>query len=225
MSTETEPGKLDPTLPPQRCDARYRHAEAYPRTFARCKLRWDPMFEELPGLLNGTRPPRTIIDVGCGYGVPGAWLLDRYPGAKILGLEPQGQRVRVAAMALGEQGRVAQGRAPELPWDLAEADLALMLDMAHYLNDTDLALTLERMATQLVQGAPLIIRATIPPRRRRPWSWWLEVLRIRLAGGRGNFRTPECLAQYLTRAGFDLEQVLPSGDPGGELVWLAARAK
>ena len=47
------------------------------------------------------RPGDRFIDIGCGYGVPGSWLLHRYPETTIYGIEPEADRVRVAAMALG----------------------------------------------------------------------------------------------------------------------------
>jgi len=212
---------------PARILGRYRHMEAYPRIFARLKLRQDPMFGELPEILktalNGRPDPVTILDVGCGFGVPGAWMLARYPGARILALEPQARRVRIAARVLAPKGDVVQGGAPLIPWEEASADLALMLDMIHYLDDSDLETTLQKLKQRLNPTAPLIIRATIPPRRPRPWLWWLEVLRIRLAGRQTHFRTPATLEGLLAEAGFQLEQSRPSGSPEGELVWLVAR--
>ena len=42
-----------------------------------------------------------ILDVGCGHGLPACWLADRYPTAMLHGIDPNTERVRVAAMALG----------------------------------------------------------------------------------------------------------------------------
>ena len=42
--------------------------EAYPKIFARFKIRLDPMFSELPRIFEFSRQLRTILDIGCGTG-------------------------------------------------------------------------------------------------------------------------------------------------------------
>jgi hypothetical protein len=80
---------------------RYKNLEAYPRLFARFKMRFDPMFTELPPFLDSLKDIQTIIDIGCGYGVPAAWMLERFPGAKVIGIDPDADRVRIAARVAG----------------------------------------------------------------------------------------------------------------------------
>ncbi|MGD9248616.1 MAG: MMPL family transporter, partial [Desulfobacteraceae bacterium] len=159
--------------------ARYRNLEPYPRYFARFKLKTDPLFEELRTLLP---PPdetiRTVVDIGTGYGVPTCWLLQHYPEAAVWGIEPDPGRVRVANLALGENGSVEQGLAPRVPKVPHAADAALMLDMCHFLDDDDFQLTLSRLNQKLRQGGFLIIRAVLPPRRPLSWSWRLDRLRM-----------------------------------------------
>ncbi len=91
---------------------RYRHLAGYPRVFARFKMMIDPMFSELHQYVQN---PRRIIDIGCGYGIPAVWLLEIYPTARVYGLEPDEERVLVAAYAVGNRGSVSVGRAPDLP--------------------------------------------------------------------------------------------------------------
>ena len=66
----------------QRVRLRYRHIAAFPRMFARFKMRLDPMFPRLAEFL---REPRRIIDIGCGYGVPSIWILELFPSATVCG--------------------------------------------------------------------------------------------------------------------------------------------
>ena len=63
----------------KRAVLRYRHLPGYPRVFARMKMMIDPMFRELDQYVQN---PRKIIDIGCGYGIPAAWLLEIYPAGK-----------------------------------------------------------------------------------------------------------------------------------------------
>ena len=85
---------------------RYRLLEAYPRVFARCKLGCDPMFSDLPGLLaeGNVKKIQKIYDIGCGYGVPACWFLECFPESRVYGIDPNPERVRVAALATGDRG-------------------------------------------------------------------------------------------------------------------------
>jgi uncharacterized protein len=203
--------------------ARYRYMEAYPRLFARFKTRLDPMFGELEGLLRSADGVKGVLDVGTGYGVPACWLLERFPGARVCGLEPEAERVRVAAMALGERGTVTQGRAPEIPEVERPADLGTMIDMLHFLTDDEVALTLQRVRERLSAGALLLVRVSlVPTRRRLPWSWWAQNLMLRAAGVPVCYRPLPRVADLAAAAGFRVERTLPSG-ADGELAWLVAR--
>ncbi|MGW8188572.1 MAG: methyltransferase domain-containing protein, partial [Desulfobacterales bacterium] len=161
---------------------RYHNMEAYPRLFARFKLRFDPMFLELQPILKASDKIETIIDIGCGYGVPSCWLLERFPEAHIYGIEPSKKRAGIAALAVGVRGTVTQGYAPDVPEVPRAADLTTLLDMVHFLDGDALLLTLARLRERMHADGRLIVRAAIPPRRRLPWVWWLENAKLRLAG-------------------------------------------
>ncbi len=124
---------------------RYRNLEPYPRVFARFKTRWDPMFTELPSILKSIRKVHTIMDIGCGFGVPACWLLERFPDARIYGMDPDPERVRIASLAVGKRGTISPRRAPDIPSAPGPVDGAMMLDIIHYLRDEELILTLKRV--------------------------------------------------------------------------------
>ena len=201
---------------------RYRNMEAYPRMFARFKLRFDPMFTELDRLLPTRREISTIIDIGCGYGVPGSWLLSRYPAAGIFGIEPDQNRVRVAAMALGTQGHIVRGAAPQIPAPPGEADLAVMLDMNHFLNDQALGLTFRNIREKLAPTGCLIVRSVIPPVRPRPWTWWFENLKMRFSNTQTFYRSEKQISELLLTSGYEIKKLSPSGKHG-ELHWFVAQ--
>ncbi len=200
---------------------RYRNLEAYHRLFARFKMRLDPMFRELAALLPAGRPVRTLLDIGCGYGVPACWLLWHYPDANLTGFDPDPERVRVASMALGARGVVIVARAPDLPPLAEPPDLAVMLDIVHFLNDEELQLTFQKVYDELDRGACFIVRATVPPPGRPSWTWTIENLKIRSAGLRGHFRPADRITGCLGRAGFGNIRTTPSGNRG-ELAWFVA---
>jgi predicted exporter len=202
--------------------ARYQNLEPYPRFFARFKLKLDPMFKELPAIL----PPSvstvsTILDIGSGCGVPANWLLHRYPGAKVFGIEPQADRVRVANFALGRNGRVTQGLAPQVPDAPLAADAAFVLDMCHFLDDNAFDLTLARLHERLKPGAFLILRAVLRPHRSMPWTWWLENSKMKLQGAHACYRTQSQIITQVSKNHFKVVLAQSSGRQE-ELAWVVA---
>jgi len=200
---------------------RYKNLEAYPRLFARFKMRLDPMFKELPRLLDSCDGIRHIMDIGCGYGVPSAWLLERFPEAGVTGIDPDDGRVRVAARVVGERGKMTTEGAPNIPVVSRPVDLAIMLDMIHFLNHDKLKLTFERLYDRIRPGGHLILRAAVPPQGPTSRAWRLENFRYTLNHIRPSFRPAENIRAMLNQAHFQVEQIEPSGT-AGELVWFIA---
>jgi predicted exporter/SAM-dependent methyltransferase len=201
------PGRLsDESLGPSsgtlagRVERRYRFMEPYPRLFARYKMKFDPMFSELHGFLN---EPKTIVDVGTGYGVPATWLLERYPDARLYGIEPDEKRRRIASWAVGDRGSVMPGSAPELPSFPGKADAVLLIDMIHYLRDDDLSLLLERIRKRIASKGLLIIRGTVPYRRRTVLRT-IEMIWIRMNGLAMNYRSAGDITRLIKKAGFSV---------------------
>ena len=126
------------------------------------------MFSELPQILKSCDGISTIIDIGCGYGVPANWLLEQFLEAKIYGIDPNRRRVRIAAIAVGEKGSISLGRAPHIPTVPEQVDLVVMLDIIQYLNDDELKMTLDRLCKKFHRNSRLIVRAPISPKRRFP---------------------------------------------------------
>ncbi len=203
----------------QRTVRRYRFLETYARMFARFKILCDPMFPRLAGLVSS---PRRIVDIGTGYGVPAAWLLELYPEAKVYGLDPDEERVRIASWAIGDQGVVETGRAPDLPHLPEQPDTALMLDMIHLLPDEDLKLTLQRLHAALKTSGRLIVRLTVPSENASSWERLIEDrIRLRFQGLKAWYRSSDEMRRHLAEAGFAI--VLQEATaPGREGVWFVA---
>ncbi len=158
------------------------------------------------------------MDIGCGYGLQTAWLLERFQSAKVVGIDPDAGRVRVAARVAGRRASIKSGSAPDIPAVSQPADLVIMLDIVHYLNDDALRLTLKNLHDRLKRGRPLIIRASLRPTRPTPWVWWLENFKLKLNQTPSYYRSAETLQTMLEETGFIVDQTKPSG-AHGELVW------
>ena len=216
----TKPQHID-----QRVRNRYRLLEAYPRMFARFKLKSDPMFADLPEILEERSDTiRTILDIGCGYGVPGCWCLEYCKNAKLVGLDPDAERIRVAALAMGDRADLMPNMASELP-DLRDpADLVLLLDMLHYLDDDSVKKLFANCFAVMASDGLLVIRYVIYPKERAvSWFWKVEDMRTKSGGGAAHYRKSEDMAELLEGAGFTVEmnRVTKTNE---ELVWLTGRA-
>jgi uncharacterized protein len=205
----------------QRIRARYRSLEAYPRMFVRLKLRFDPMFTDLPKMFDQHHDIRTIIDIGCGYGVPACWCLEHFKSAHLYGIDPDIERVRVTSIATGDRGNLTDGFAPALPDIPDHAEIVLVLDMLHYLDD-ETALRLFQNSFQILgNNGRLITRYVSRPACSPSFSWRLEDLRVKLSGNKPHYRTPEHMADLMENAGFTIELSEVSRD-NAELFWLVA---
>jgi uncharacterized protein len=203
--------------------SRFRTLEAYPRIFARCKLRFDPLFHDLPRMLAAKKEIRTIVDIGCGYGIPACWCLETCKEARVAAIDPDPERVRVAGFALGNRGTVIQGWAPEMPPLPGDpADVVLLLDMLHYVDDATAEVLLQRSFQMLAPAGILVMRCSVVSGGRRSWAWRLEEARIRLSGHRPWFRSPDELAGILRDAGFAVVVHEVTANP--ELAWLVGVA-
>jgi predicted exporter/SAM-dependent methyltransferase len=201
---------------------RYRDLETYPRLFARFKLKSDPMFEELPGLLNGTSEPKVILDIGCGYGLPGCWMLDHFPTGTVYGIDPDRERIRVAARVFGDRGNAQCDLAPNIPLAPEAADLAFMLDVIHFLDDSALRLTLQRLHPALRPDGVVVIRAVVPPPdMRRSWHWHFDALKMKWSGVTGHYRTVDRITEIMTETGFESRHASLSGE-NPESAWIIA---
>jgi predicted exporter/SAM-dependent methyltransferase len=196
--------------------SRYRHLEPQPRIYAWLKLRLDPMFARLHELVGSAQ---LVLDIGCGYGVPAVWLAMCDERRRLVALDPDPTRARIAAWALGGRAKVCTAAAPDLPETAGQADAALLLDVAHYLSDDVLAMTLRSVYGRLSQQGRLIVRETVPSSKRLPWERWTEQSVMRLRGMRARFRSADRLTSLLESAGFSVS-IEPT--PGREETWFVA---
>ncbi len=197
----------------------YRNADAYTRMFVRFKLKLDPMFTELH---NHVGDARTLIDVGSGFGVPAAWLLTLDTERRFYMLEPDPKRAAVLDQVFADHGQVTTQGVPGVPKDFPIADAAMMLDMAHYLDDNQFAQTLAEIRQKLKPGGQLIIRITIPTEKKVPWERYLENIRSRLFDLPLFWRTKETLIVMVEQAGFSIDEAKPSAE-NREETWIIAK--
>ncbi|MDH4234947.1 MAG: class I SAM-dependent methyltransferase [Gallionella sp.] len=149
----------------------YRAAGHFAWHFAKGKLQRDPVFFGL--LEHGLIPDCTrLIDLGCGQGLLASWLLEaralyesglwpaHWPAApkveNIWGLELMPRDVERARNALGDRAHFVLGDIRTA--DLGQTDVAVILDVLHYLDYDAQEEVLRRMRATLPTGGTFITR-------------------------------------------------------------------
>ncbi len=194
--------------------SRFRHMEAVPRLIAFFRIRFDPMFRDP---IPFPEKPYTILDIGTGYGIPAAWLLEMFPDARIYGIDPAPERVRLASIVIGERGAVRCTGAPDMPAvpeSNAPAELAVMIDMVHLLSAEDARLTFKRLHSTLCRNGILILRTRISSENGRSGISLIEKIGQRFTASRGNLRSADDLQRLMAQAGFRITDVKPCGSEG-----------
>lgn len=202
---------------------RYKNVEAYPRLFARFKIALDSMFLEIQEFIDTSRPIRNIMDIGCGFAVPACALLEWFPQAHIYCIDPSQERCRVASRVLGRRGSVECSSAPNLPQTAHQVDIALMIDMIHYINDYDFYSILQKTSSKLKHDGLLLLRAIIPPQGKPSWTFKLAAWKRMITKETVYYRNLDNICKMLTRSGFQVYYTRCSPQDNQESMWIIAK--
>jgi len=92
----------------------------------------DAVFDPSPG----GAPPAVVLDLGCGTGNLSAELLDRWPGTRVVAVDPAPAFVTAAAARLpADRARVVVGSAMDLPEPDGSVDAALAMLVLNFVPD------------------------------------------------------------------------------------------
>jgi SAM-dependent methyltransferase len=109
-----------------------------------------------------------ILDVGCGFGLFAAYFGQTQPRRRIVGVDPNGRRVRLARQLAGDLGlskhEFVEGDVRSAPLE-GPFDAAYVLDVMHHLPHGDQPRVIERLRALLVPGGMLLVKdITTEPR-------------------------------------------------------------
>jgi SAM-dependent methyltransferase len=131
------------------------------------------------------RPPRRILDLGCGTGTAGAaWALEGEPTPEVKGVDLNGWAVteaRWTLQRLGLRGQVTRGDAAAVRLPRPPAGLVAAFTV-NELDEGSRARLLPRLLDAGTRGSTVLV---VEPLSRRVSPWWPEwVQAVAAAGGR-----------------------------------------
>ncbi|MET9342183.1 methyltransferase domain-containing protein [Nonomuraea sp. NPDC003804] len=142
--------------------------------------------------------PDTVLDVGCGTGRLLSLAAGRWPRARLYGVDPAGEMVRVAGEKL-PRARLHVCGAERLPFPDRSFDLVLSTTAFGHWQDQPAGL--REIARVLRRPGRLVLAEHRPPPR------WARPL-LRLVGGElPAHRTPDETRHLLTQAGFQVRSI------------------
>ncbi len=133
----------------------YRAAGRFAYHFARGKLGRDPAFG---AIVHGDwiAPGSKVLDLGCGQGLLAALLLAANRGCKVHGIELMPADVERARAALGDAARIDRGDIRDAAF--GNPDVAVILDVLHYIDRAAQESVLRRLREALAPGGLLLLR-------------------------------------------------------------------
>jgi SAM-dependent methyltransferase len=135
--------------------ARYRAAGRFAYYFARGKLAGDPAFGAI--VHRSWIPPRSrVLDLGCGQGLLASLLLAADSRCQVRGVELMPADAQRARTALQDAAEIVCGDIRHE--DFGKADVAVILDVLHYIDYADQDQVLQRLRTALQPGGLLLLR-------------------------------------------------------------------
>ena len=180
---------------------RYRKLPRPERFYVATKLRFDPIF---PALSSFQSNLGRVLDAGCGRGQLSLFLYDLGATQNVQGFDADPRKVATAQTAAGPHGQYwTQSLGEARPWPAA--DTILLVDVLHYLNDTEQQRVLDSAAAALAPGGRLVLRELDADRRRNPLGRIAEVMGCRLGmnhSGELHFISRSALERNLKERGF-----------------------
>ena len=221
--------------------ARYRSSGLMPYHFASNKIRFDPVFFAI--LKSGLIQDRArVLDLGCGQGLllallntadsqyrRGVWADDlASPPAhlRMQGIEMRAHEVATARRALGDEAVISERNlvSSEIP----AADVMVMLDVLHYLDDSSQVNLIQRIAKSIPRDGLLLVREADAGGGK---SFRLTKFAEQFASiNRGNWHQRFCFRSrdewnaLFQANGFAVSDMpMSEGTPFANLLWVARR--
>ena len=149
----------------------------------------------------------TLLDLGCGHGLFAFAAIDAFPDLRVIGIDHDAGRVRIAARASNGDISFSTGDLLKPPAGTYEA--IALLDLMHYFSQADQERIFVRAYEQLANGGALLVRE-VDPRGvfNRIWERVMTATGFTRTKKEGmHFRSPQGWTEALERVGFRVKVV------------------
>jgi SAM-dependent methyltransferase len=203
---------------------RYRAAPIGDRLYVAGKLRSDPltrMLAALPGDFG------RVLDAGAGRGQFGLFLRELGRAQQLVALDSDARKVALFRAAAGDAARVAVRDLLDLPQ--GDSDTVLLIDVLHYLPETEQDELLRRAALCVPRGRILVRELDGERSARnavtRGFEWLAQVTGYNRGRGARHYRPARELTAVLEQLGFRCEvRGASEGTPFGNVLIVATRS-
>jgi 2-polyprenyl-3-methyl-5-hydroxy-6-metoxy-1,4-benzoquinol methylase len=157
----------------------YRSQGFFVTQFVFWKMKIDPMFMAVDGVI----PPQgEVLDLGCGYGMVSHWITRFAPKRRVLGVDFDAKRIRVAKATTPVNPRAIFEKQNVLEWpEYPPCDCVLLCDMLHYLPCEAKAEVLRKAFRALRPGGLVVLRDACSDKSRpHRIVEWTEKWAVRL---------------------------------------------
>ena len=202
----------------------YRYQGVYAEKLAHWKLKFDPVFAALDGVV-----PRHgfILDLGCGFGFATHWLAQGTDTRTFLGVDSDENKIRIAQRTATDHPRIRFETGDILERDYPPCDAVLLLDVLHYWTPEKQQLILEKARRALRPGGKLVLRdgakADVSAHRHvHRWEIFATKLGLNQSGDGLHFQTLAELEVALKRAGFAQCEIIRAAGRGSNVLLVAS---
>lgn len=153
----------------------YNYQGAYVESYITWKLRLDPICRHIDRFVP---EEGLVVDAGCGYGLMANILARKSGRRRLVGVDMDGEKIRVARRASLGCPNATFEQADLLEWDYPAADAAVLVDVLHYWSPENQRRLIAGVCGRLRPGGVLVFRDACAS---RGWRHRLTVLAERFS--------------------------------------------
>lgn len=150
------------------------------RSYARLKLRYDPVYSAAAELLADA--DTAVLDIGCGIGLLGLYLHARGFSRRYLGIDCNAAKIERARHSASEQGAALSFEARDAIVLPSFSGSVVILDVLHYLDRERQRALLRAAARRVARDGVLVVRTVL---QEPAWRYRATVFEEFLLHGRG----------------------------------------
>lgn len=170
-----------------------------------------------------------IVDLGCGHGLFANLLAEASPNRRVLGIDLDERKIEAARLAAAGQPDLRFQVGDILAAPPPRCDAATIVDVLYLLPFAQQEQVLTNVASALLEGAPLVVKAQerrLSPRYALTYGQELITVGLGLTRGGGlhfSFPTRQQATAMFERAGFAVDVVEMPRRPYTDVLYLARR--